>query len=103
MPSPPHTHKFVRVVGGTWATAKYLCNDPNCFASHPPRFLIGKMSRCTVCDEPFILTRWNLTKQAKPKCLACSDHKEARNWREIQEIVREFEKPSVMGKDEGEL
>lgn len=82
-----HIHKWVRRERGTWRKARYQCDDPHCYAVKTPPYLLGKVSRCTQCDNEFILTRDQL-ENARPRCLRCAGTEEARKFQAMEQMVK---------------
>ena len=82
MPSLNHIHTFVK-----YGKKSYRCFDPECTSIYSKDMLHGKASKCTDCGSEFILTHEDL-KRARPKCLKCSNTKEARTF---QAAARLFE------------
>lgn len=76
-----HIHTYKRLRKGL-----YKCNDPYCSQIEKTELLIDKASVCNTCDNEIILTR-KLLQKAAPRCLECSDTKEARLHRQSREIM----------------
>lgn len=84
-----HTHTYVR--GKVqFGELHFRCAHPDCTHSARVSMVVGKRSICAVCgqnelilpDQPSILS-----KIAKPRCLECSQTKEARQRRQLLDIV----------------
>jgi hypothetical protein len=67
----------------------YQCTLPGCTHHERPELLLGKPTRCNVCDEPFLLNRYALTK-ANPKCPDCIEHKDKDAINAIEEVLKEM-------------
>lgn len=77
MPSLNHIHKYVRyhkLGGKTLKDRVFRCDDPGCTHYAPAELVIGKRSRCTICDGPFTLDA-EAARRAKPRCPECTEHK----------------------------
>lgn len=86
MPSLDHTHTYVR-----WKTTKlgvtyFRCNHANCTHFIDKELIVGKTTLCSNCGGQFILSRDDL-RRAKPKCLDCSNTKEAKISRAARELM----------------
>jgi hypothetical protein len=84
MPTINHTHTYIRLKN---KPGFYRCNSPDCTHHANKDVILGKLSLCTDCQQPMILTREDL-RRARPKCLNCSDTKKAKHWRKAQELTR---------------
>ncbi len=89
MPSRNHVHKYRRHQRGPWNKARFSCADQDCYKVARPGLLLGKLSRCWKCDQVFTLTYDNL-ETTKPLCLNCSNSKEAREYRRLNELALEM-------------
>jgi formylmethanofuran dehydrogenase subunit E len=98
-----HIHKYKRVKLGTkqeyWVMQ---CQDSQCAHYFPmssklsaPR-LIGKMSRCNKCDEPFLMDRRS-NRQAFPTCLGCVDSPNKVKLKGAEDFFQDLEKKLIGG------
>jgi hypothetical protein len=84
MPVINHIHSYVR-----FSASQMKCADPYCSHLQTKERLLGKVSRCPICKTTdFILTRADL-RLAKPRCINCSNTKEAREFKENRDKVKE--------------
>ena len=77
MPSLNHTHKYVRYskrCGKTLKDRVFRCDDSGCTHYAPAELVIGKFSRCTVCECRFVLDA-EAARRARPRCPSCTEHK----------------------------
>ena len=86
MPSLDHTHTYIR-----WKTTKlgvtyYRCNHANCTHFIDKDLIVGKTTLCSNCGDQFILSHEDL-RRAKPRCLSCSNTKEAKTIRMARSIM----------------
>lgn len=86
MPSLKHTHTYVKYKKrpGYWR-----CADPKCSHYTDHESCVGKASLCNVCGNEFVLTYADL-QNVKPRCLNCSETKEAREFRKVKAIAETF-------------
>jgi len=94
MPSLNHTHTYVKYKS---RPGYYRCDDPDCSHFAEKELVIGKNTHCTHCGAIFILDRES-AKRVLPRCLECSDTKEARQMRAARQIIKAL--PAFM--DSGE-
>lgn len=87
-----HTHTFVK-----HETRKgyYRCNDPHCTSFFERSFIVGKASKCLDCGSEFILSREDL-KRARPKCLKCSNTKEAKTFRAAAALFQKVQEEKIV-------
>ena len=77
MPSLHHIHRYVRYSqrgGKTLKERVFRCDDPCCTHFAPAELVIGKLSRCNMCDGQFILTA-EAGRRVKPRCANCTEHR----------------------------
>lgn len=70
--NPRHTHKYYRVeIAGTkvWACALPTCT--HYMPKHMESMMPGKMSRCWICDETFVLDKNTNMHMEQPICDSC--------------------------------
>ena len=85
--TPRHIHTYVRYKRNQWKRKDlYRCNDPYCNHYAERTFIVGKASLCTKCKNEFILTMEDL-KLAMPRCINCSNTKEAIERRAARSLV----------------
>lgn len=91
MPAVNHTHSYVKMRGRRDYpnTLWFKCNDPKCTHYAPYKLVLGKASLCFGCGEEFVLTAADL-RRSKPKCLKCSDTKQARIHKTAAAIVNDL-------------
>jgi hypothetical protein len=81
-----HVHTYVRWQR-KFGEMQYKCDDPDCLHFAPISLILGKRSMCSICHEnEIILTRKDF-RLARPRCVKCSQTKEAKNVRKVQELV----------------
>lgn len=81
-----HVHTWVRWKKnfGAW---QFKCADPDCDAVKDLSYLVGKRTKCSICfSTEFILTKVDL-KRVRPRCLDCSETKDAIEHRRNKKIV----------------
>lgn len=62
----------------------FKCDHPECFLTAPKSKIVGKRTTCASCHvEEFTLTPRHL-KMSRPRCINCSQSKEAKEKRELQ-------------------
>ena len=83
MPTLNHIHCYIRF---RRRPGYYRCYDPICTHFLDKESLLGKMTACFDCGTKFILTREDL-RRAVPRCLNCSNTKEAKAHRLAQELL----------------
>lgn len=92
MPALTHVHSYIRwkisrtrnkVVDGELV---FKCNDPHCTHFDRRSAILGNASTCPSCGTEFLLTLENL-RRAVPKCLNCSNTKEAREHKMAKSLV----------------
>lgn len=68
-----HIHRYIRrTLTPRSTTLIYACIEPGCSHYVYPNHLVGKISLCNKCREPFVITP-KLALLAKPHCKACTD------------------------------
>lgn len=83
-----HIHTYVRFKG--YGTGNfYRCIAPDCNHYRVREGCIGKRNLCSFCGKQMILTREDL-KRARPRCINCSNTKEAKLHREGDLIKTAF-------------
>lgn len=82
MPKKDHIHTFVKYKK---RPGFFRCLHPDCTAIFDKEFLRGKRALCS-CGRDFILTREDL-RRATPKCMNCSDTKQARAFQAAQSLI----------------
>lgn len=80
MPSLKHTHTYIK---SRWNKKVYRCADPECSHYNNILKIVGKKSCCTKCSREFVLSMYDLTHTASPKCQLCSNRKDAVTARAI--------------------
>ena len=76
-----HTHIFekIKINGQIF----YRCSHGECWFRAPKSEMLGKKTLCVICQKnEFTLSREDL-KRAKPRCLDCSNTKEAREKKQL--------------------
>ena len=70
---PNHLHKYRKVkMGKNKDYLVYSCQDPGCSHYISPTLLVGKIARCYLCNEAFVIDREQIRKgQLKLRCNAC--------------------------------
>lgn len=86
MPALDHIHTYRRVSPNV-----YLCAHPDCNHREVKKFLRGKRSMCNMlgCTNDIILTSDHL-QRAAPMCLEHSNTREAREYKERIETLRQI-------------
>lgn len=80
-----HTHTLKRINGKK--PVIYQCVDPHCTYKEEKKLLVGKACLCNNCRAELILTVNDL-KYARPICFNCSNSKEAKEYRRLQEAMK---------------
>jgi|SRR5438132_2762023 len=87
MIASPHIHSYVFYKITRLGAYYYKCNSPNCFYTADKRLLLGKECMCPICNtHTLILTNEDL-KRKVPRCLYCSNTKEARKKRAYAQLL----------------
>lgn len=87
----PHIHSYIRGRRpiSPSATRKdpqvYVCSDPACTSKARRVDLYGKRSLCSQCMKNILILNSQSLKLSRPRCLDCSQTKEARERRNIKE------------------
>lgn len=86
MPTINHVHKYVRFKG---KPGYYKCDSFDCTFYIERELIVNKLTRCSKCEDVFVLTREDL-KRARPKCSNCSKSKKAKEDRLLQDLTRDL-------------
>src|SRR6266550_865729 len=89
MPAINHIHKYQRLSSRRWR-----CTDPYCTHTISREEVVGKASLCG-CGTEFILD-YEALRRRTPKCINCSNTKEAIAHRRAQELIK-----SILTESEG--
>ena len=87
MPTLTHVHTYIKYKPNKWNKHDlYRCDDPHCTHFDEKSAILGKATLCNQCGVEFILTRESL-RRIKPRCLKCSNTKEARTARAVSALI----------------
>lgn len=83
-----HTYALYKRRSGKLAKDKvFKCLDPHCYHFLEYERVLGKASHCNACGAEFILD-YKALQSVYPRCLNCSNSKEARAHKAAAAIVR---------------
>lgn len=74
-----HIHTYVRVSAKQWK-----CADPHCSHFTTAERVKEKASLCAVCKSREIILTRDKMRRAKPRCLECSNSREAIEFRKTR-------------------
>lgn len=66
-----HTHKYERIRLGKNKRVEFKCVIPGCVHHIAPELVVGRLSICFECGDEFVMTKYNVKKHAKPRCINC--------------------------------
>ena len=97
MPSLKHIHTYVRFKqksGKTLKTWWWRCENSLCTHFAPYEMVVGKKTLCTNCGSEMILTSEDM-RRIRPRCLACSNTKEAAMQKRLASILSSVLPPDL--------
>src|SRR5271165_1706655 len=81
-----HLHRWKKLEKKKKGTESvWICAHPNCYAKSSYNEIFGKESGCTKCGRSLILNGETI-RRANPLCLDCSNTREARLHREVEQL-----------------
>jgi hypothetical protein len=73
-----HTYQLYKAKSGKRIAEKtFRCGDPECTHFADSETVIGKISKCNLCGDEFILD-YDAARRVKPRCLKCSETKKGK-------------------------
>lgn len=86
-----HVHTLLR-----FNKDQMKCANPYCSFRADKIDVEDKVSCCNVCGEEFVLTRADIKRYAKPRCINCKTTKKAKEYQEKQKLLQDIFKPISM-------
>jgi hypothetical protein len=95
-----HTHQYHLRPYGSKGLKVYACALPNCTHFQLEKsLLIGKMSLCNQCGDPFMLSNETIAREVvRPRCAQCKEEKRLGGPRPKPKPVEEVEADNAIEK-----
>lgn len=78
------------------------CSNPYCSFKAANVDVQDKATCCNICGEEFVLTRADIKRYAKPRCINCKTTKKAKEYQEKQKLIQDIFKPELTEQEEQE-